>query len=332
MREMRASWSAADTRSAPGWPVHHWVAEGRRGIRFGIFGGPGPDWSAAVEWVKMVEELGFDSYWVGDHPVGFPFDCFTRLAAAAAATKRIRLGTLVACAAYRHPVMLARQVADVDRLSGGRVVLGLGIGDAPREFAQLGLRYGSVRERQEMLEEVLQVVPGLWGERPLTFPGKHVRISDTRVSPGPVQRPYVPVMIAGGGERVTLRQVARYADASNFGPGNLIGDAWNSGDARRKYAVLREHCEVLGRPFDSILRTHVNLAMKLGDTGTTSLVRDRASAFDFEFDRFIGTPRDAISYYRALADAGTQYFIASVSDAGTLKLLAEKVIPEVVRE
>lgn len=79
-----------------------------------------------------MEELGFDSYWVGDHPVEFPFDCFTRLAAIGAVTERVRLGTLVACAYYRHPLMLARQAADVDRVSGGRLVLGLGIGDATR--------------------------------------------------------------------------------------------------------------------------------------------------------------------------------------------------------
>lgn len=125
---------------------------GQHRIRFGIYGGPARDWPAAAEWGQMVEELGFDSYWVGDHPVQFPFDCWAHLAALAAVTERIRLGPLVGCALYRHPLLLARQVADVDRVSNGRVVLGLGIGDAPQEFAQLGLRYGSARERQEALE------------------------------------------------------------------------------------------------------------------------------------------------------------------------------------
>jgi alkanesulfonate monooxygenase SsuD/methylene tetrahydromethanopterin reductase-like flavin-dependent oxidoreductase (luciferase family) len=318
--------------SASGRPAHPWVEEGRRRIRFGIFGGPGADWPAALEWVQMIEELGFDSYWVGDHPVEFPFDCFTRLAAVATGTKKVRLGTLVACAQYRHPLLLARQVADVDRLSAGRAVLGLGIGDAPREFERLGLRYGKANERQEFLEELLRVLPGLWGEEPVTFQGEHVRLTKAKVSPGPVQRPRVPIMVAGGGERVTMRQVARYADASNFGPGNRTGDVWAPDDARRKYGALRRHCEAIGRPYDSILRTHVNFMLELKETGAASLVRDRAAAFDFDFDRFVGTSADAVEYYRALADAGVRYFIVSVRGTKTLRLLAEKVVPEAVRE
>ncbi|HSL01543.1 MAG TPA: LLM class flavin-dependent oxidoreductase [Rubrobacteraceae bacterium] len=189
--------------------THPWVVEGRERVRFGIFGGPAADWSAALAWVRTIEELGFDSYWVGDHPVEFPFDCFTRLSAVATITERVRLGTLVACVPYRHPLMLARQAADVDRASGGRLVLGLGIGDARREFAQLGLSYGRPREHQELLEEVLRVIPALWAGESVTFEGRHVRLGGASLSAGPVQRPWVPIMVAGGGERVTLRQVAR---------------------------------------------------------------------------------------------------------------------------
>lgn len=214
---------------------------------------------------------------------------------------------------------------------GGRLVLGLGIGDAPREFAKLGLHYGKPRERQEVLEETLRVLPSLWKGEAVTFKGSHLRLSGTRLSPGPLQEPWVPLMVAGGGERVTLRQVARYADASNTGPGNLIGSAWGSEEMRRKHEVLRRHCEEIGRPPDSVLRTHVNFMMKLGEGERTSVVRDRAAAFDFDFDRFVGAPEDAVAYYRSLVDAGVRYFITSVADAGTLRLLAKDVVPEVVR-
>jgi alkanesulfonate monooxygenase SsuD/methylene tetrahydromethanopterin reductase-like flavin-dependent oxidoreductase (luciferase family) len=315
----------------PECPAHPWVSEGQNRVRFGIYGGPGSDWDAARSWARTVEELGFDSYWVGDHPVEFPFDCFTRLSAIATITERVRLGTLVTCAHYRHALMLARQAADVDRVSGGRLVLGLGIGDAPREFAQLGLNYGKTGERQELLEEMLQVLPTLWTGESVTFEGRHVRLADAKVLPGPVQRPWVPIMVAGGGERVTLRQVAQYADASNTGPGNLIGNAWGPEEMRRKHEVLRRHCEEMGRPLESILRTHVNFMLKLGKKETTSVVRDRAVAFDFDFDRFVGTPEDAIAYYRALVEVGARYFITSVANTQTLKLLAEEVMPEVVR-
>ena len=312
-----------------GWDrtAHPWVAEQRSRVRFGIFGGPGPDWSAALRWARMVEELGFDSYWVGDHPVEFPFDCFTRLAAVAVVTERIRLGSLVACVLYRHPLVLARQAADVDRLSGGRLVLGLGIGDAPREFGQLGLSLGKASERQEIQEEVLQVIPPLWSGKTVTFEGRHVRLAEASLSPGPAQRPHVPIMVAGGGERVTLRQVARYADASNLGPGNRTGGAWGPQEVRRKHEHLHRHCEALGRPYEHVLKTHVNFMLKLGKGESKAVVRDHARAFDFDFDRFVGTPADAVAYYRALVDAGARYFIVSVADAETLRLLAEEVVP-----
>ena len=138
-------------------------------------------------------------------------------------------------------------------------------------------------------------------------------------------------MMAGDGERVTLRQVAQYADASNTGPGNPIGDAWGPEQMRRKHEVLRSHCEKIGRPPESILRTHVNFMMKLGKDESASVVRDRAVAFDFDFDRFTGTPEDAVAYYRVLVGVGVRYFITSVADAETLRLLAEDVVPEVVR-
>jgi len=324
---------ASSSRLAHSGPAAHpWVAERQGRIRFGIYGGPARDWSAAVEWVQLVEELGFDSYWVGDHPAQFPFECWAHLAALAAVTKRIRLGPLVECALYRHPVLLARQVADVDRISDGRVVLGLGIGDAQHEFAQLGLRYGSSRERQEILEEMVQVVPALWGEDPITFSGRHVKVREARIRPEPVQKPHVPILIAGGGERVTLRQVAQYADASNFGAGNLIGKAWGLDDVRRKYEALHEHCRAFNRPYESVLRTYVNFGLELGETESSSVLRSHVAAFDFSFDRFVGTPRDAVAYYRALAGAGVQYFIASIrgEDPNVLRLLAEEVVPEVV--
>jgi alkanesulfonate monooxygenase SsuD/methylene tetrahydromethanopterin reductase-like flavin-dependent oxidoreductase (luciferase family) len=111
---------------APVWTPHPWVAEAARGVRFGVDLGPAPDGAASVEWAQMVEELGFDSFWLRDHPARAPEDPFTYLAAIAASTRRIRLGTLVACALYRHPILLARVAADVDRLSGGRLILGLG--------------------------------------------------------------------------------------------------------------------------------------------------------------------------------------------------------------
>src|SRR5438876_8964293 len=191
--------------------VHPWIGESDQRVRFGlgILG-----WRAGRDLLRLgqnAEELGFDSYWVQDHPMGGP-DCWTSLAALASTTERLRLGSIVSCVYYRSPALLARQAADVDRLSGGRLVLGVGFGDNEEEFRQMNLPVPPVPERQAALEETVRIVRGLWSGKPFTFDGVHFGVHDAMLPAGPVQQPYVPVLIAGGGERVTLRQVAEYAD------------------------------------------------------------------------------------------------------------------------
>ena len=151
--------------------IHPWVAAGDGGVRFGVAYGPRTDWPEVRDFVQLVEALGFDSYWVMDHPVS-GFDAWSSLAALAAATTRLRLGPLVSCVYYRSPAMLARLAADVDRVSGGRLVLGLGGGNHAREFAQLGFSFPSVRERLQAVDETIRIVRGLWGEAPFTFVGE----------------------------------------------------------------------------------------------------------------------------------------------------------------
>src|SRR5258708_956397 len=154
----------------PDRPVHPWVAAAAAGPRFG--GGLGPQTLPdCIEFVQHAEELGFDSYWANDHPTRTG-DPWTVLTALAATTKRIRLGSLVSCVYYRNPVVLARQAADVDRLSRGRLVLGLGIGDDAREFEQLGLPFPPSVERHEALEESIEIVTRLWGGQPVDYRGK----------------------------------------------------------------------------------------------------------------------------------------------------------------
>jgi alkanesulfonate monooxygenase SsuD/methylene tetrahydromethanopterin reductase-like flavin-dependent oxidoreductase (luciferase family) len=133
--------------------IHPWVAEQARRVRFGVYNGPLADWPALRVWAQDVERLGFDSLWIGDHTTFYPVDCWTTLAAVAVHTERLRLGPLVSCVYYRPPALLARMAADVDRLSGGRLVLGLGIGDIPKEFQQLGLAEPPFPERAAALTE-----------------------------------------------------------------------------------------------------------------------------------------------------------------------------------
>jgi alkanesulfonate monooxygenase SsuD/methylene tetrahydromethanopterin reductase-like flavin-dependent oxidoreductase (luciferase family) len=315
-------------------PVHPWVAEAERRIRFGIVHpllGSDLAWPEVNRCVQQAEALGFDSYWFSDHPL-LNADCWTRIAALAATTRAIRLGTMVTCIYYRHPVLLARIVADIDRMSDGRVVLGVGMGDFAPEFAQLGLPFPPTPARQEALEEAIDIVRGVWGEEPFTLDGEHFQVHGARIEPPPAQQPRVPILIAGAGERVTLRQVAAFANASNFGPNPHTGAVFGVEAARRKFAVLREQCARIGRPFGSILRTYWSPPVILAETGDE--LRQKTAAISADEHRFygdqmtIGTPEEVIPHFQRLIDAGFQYFILHTrADLETARLLAERVLP-----
>jgi alkanesulfonate monooxygenase SsuD/methylene tetrahydromethanopterin reductase-like flavin-dependent oxidoreductase (luciferase family) len=312
-------------------PVHPWVAEGARRVRFGIDLGPFPTLAASIEWAQAIEELGYDSFWLRDHPARAPEDPFTCLAAIAAGTRRIRLGTLVACVQFRHPVLLARVAADVDRLSNGRLVLGLGAGWDPTEFAQMGLPLPPARDRLDALEETLHLLPRLWGDEPVTYEGRHLRVAGARVTNGPVQ-PRVPILVGGGGERRTLRLVAQYADACNT-EGNDRGSsgAWTPEMLVHKHAVLSEHCEAVGRPEASILRTHFRYPLVVAETpGRLQEKLDLLPPDVRESTcRVVGSPREVIDTLRPLIGAGVQYFIFVATDLDSARLVAERVTPEV---
>jgi alkanesulfonate monooxygenase SsuD/methylene tetrahydromethanopterin reductase-like flavin-dependent oxidoreductase (luciferase family) len=316
-------------------PIHPWAAAGADGVRFGIASGPRNDWPVLRDFVQAVEDLGFDSYWVPDHPM-LGRECWTTQAAVSLVTRRLRLGSLVNCVGYRHPALLARQVADVDHLSQGRAVLGVGIGDMDFEFARLGLPYTPARERQAALEEAVQIIQALLrGREPVTFRGRHLSVSEAALSTPPTQRPHVPLLIGGGGERVTLRQVAQYADMANWSESSLAGSARTLADVARKYAALRGHCAALGRPVEAVLRSHATFYLVLAPDAAAA----RAKVEQFppllrelsQDSTLAGTPADAIAHYRALREIGVQYLIAFIggNDLETVRLLAEEVIPQV---
>src|ERR1700760_4159298 len=280
-------------------PVHPWVAEGARRIRFGVVGNFLAGWPDHLRFATEAERMGFESVSLFDHPN--------------------RLMSMVSCVYYRSPFMLARQAADVDRISGGRLVLGVGIGDDVPEFDQLGLPFERTGQRQGAMAETVRRVQELWRDG---------------LRPGPVQEPYVPVLIGGGGERTTLRQVAELADVSNFAPHEWAGSAFDVTDVARKYGVLRDFCAAAGRPYESVLRSHFTPLLVLAED-EQELARKRETTripdADLSVRRVFATPPDAVRHYQALADAGVQYFIAGVngSDAETLRLLAEAVWPAV---
>lgn len=311
---------------------HPWVSAATDRFRFGVTFPPPPDWGATRDFAQTAEALGFDSLWLPDHPGALGGATWTTLAALAQSTRTLRLGPLVACAAYWNPVVLARAAADVDCLSGGRLVLGLGSGDMPTEFTQLGLDWGAAAARQARLEETLRVVRPLLRGETVSFAGEYVRAEGAVLDPPPVQQPHVPILVAGGGERTTLRYVAEQGDACNLGAAGWAGGAYTPADLARKLSVLDAHCADVGRPPDSVLRTGLALAV-VGSSPAAAraklgVIPDRFLAF---FGRLpiVGTPEEMVGKVRSLQAAGLQYLIFIVFDPESMRLLGEQVLPAV---
>jgi len=313
--------------------VHPWVTSGLGRTRFAI----GPAFldssSEILAFVQRAEALGFDACWANDHPNRL-MDCWTALSALAVATERIRLISFVSCVYYRSPYLLARQAADVDRLSGGRLVLGIGAGWDRGEFDEMCEPFPPTPARLETMEETLQIVQGLWRGEPFTFEGKHRQVRNAMLRKLPVQQPYVPILIAGGGERVTLRQVARYADMSNFAPHESAGSAFDVNDVQRKLGRLREYCSEIARPYDSIVRSHYTPLLTLAaEEDKLAVKKGKARIPDAKLHTvpLFATPEQAISHYQALSDAGMQFFLCQINgrDEETVQLLADVVVPAI---
>lgn len=291
----------------------------------------------------LVEQLGFDGCFIFDHPT-IQADPWTTLSFLAGLTSRVRLGSVVNCVSYRHPTMLARLTTDLDNLSRGRTMLGLGIGWLVPEFAALSLPYESATDRFAALEEALQIIPGVWGDEKFSYDGKYYQVGPVRISPPPLQ-PGPPIMIGGSGEKKSLRLVAKYADACNVSDMVRTEQGEVRGDSpvvlAHKFEVLKGYLAEYGRAYDEVLRTHFTLRMVLGRSeqvaadkvaafrqgasGSPGTRRAHPSAF------VTGTPEQVIPYYQSLVDAGAQYFVVQIdaTDTETLELLATEVMPRV---
>src|SRR5882724_1793588 len=215
-------------------------------VRFGLcLPQFGSTWSQAREVAQAADEGGFDSVWVVDHFVNLPdesvgvLEAWTETVAAAAITRRVRIGQLVLCVSYRPPALLAKMAATLDQVCGGRLIVGLGAGWHQIEYEQYGYPFPPIGTRLAQLGEALEILRRMWTEERTTFDGKHFTVRDAPCNPKPVQR-RLPILIGGGGERVLLRLVARHADIWN----NL---GINHADVARKRDVLAAHCRAIGR-------------------------------------------------------------------------------------
>lgn len=236
------------------------------------------DWASAperlgaelAEVARLADDVGYDSLWVMDHYFQIPpigpaedpmLDGYAALAYMAAATRRLRLGTMVSGVTYRHPGLLVKAVTTLDVLSGGRAYFGIGAAWFEREHQGLGVPFPPVKERFERLEEALQIALQMWDESNNgPYHGKHYQLAETLNHPQAITRPHPPILVGGGGEKKTLRLVAQYADACNLfampGPDGLA----------HKLEVLKQHCADLGRDYATIEKTSM-ARLDLGPNG-----------------------------------------------------------------
>jgi len=282
---------------------------------------------AKAQWA---ETHGFVWFSVMDHliqigGVGAPDEPFlegwTVLSALAAVTSRIRLATLASSVAFRNPAHLAKIAASVDLISRGRLTLGIGAGWFEAEYRQYGWEFPprpAVRIRQ--MEEAVRLILAMWTEKRTTFHGKYFHVEDAILEPKPVQKPRPPVMIAGGGEQLTLRYVARLADLCNVG-GEPEG-------VRHKLDVLRRHCDAAQRDYDKIEKTNILSALLARDEAAVAAKRERLSA-QGPLRGLVGTPSQAVDLIGLYQDAGVQLFINSDyrNDMETHELMASDVMP-----
>jgi F420-dependent oxidoreductase-like protein len=277
--------------------------------------------------------MGFDSFWVMDHfhqiPIlGTPdqpmLEGWTTISVLAGITTRIKLGTLVTGVLYRYPSVLAKIAATLDVLSKGRLFLGIGASYFEGESSAYGITssgsFPSNQERLLRLEEAIQIIRKMWSEEPsASFNGTYYQINNAYCNPKPIQKPSPSILVGGSGERKTLKIVAKYADACNlFGSIETI---------KRKLDVLKEHCKSVGRDYDSILKTKLDLVV-IDDS--EEIARKRAQQFykgipeqqirDREFAIY-GTRENVSRQIELLEEAGIQYLIAHFEPSRELEAL-----------
>jgi F420-dependent oxidoreductase-like protein len=273
-------------------------------------GGPAKIASTLADIAKAADEAGFASLWSMDHFFQIEFvgpreddmlEGYSTLSYLAAVTKTVKLGTMVTGVPYRYPGFLIKTVTTLDVLSGGRAYLGIGAAWFEGEAVALGIPFPPTATRFELLEEALQIAHQMWSDNNGPYHGKHNTLTETLCVPQPLSKPHPPILVAGGGEKKTLRMVAQYADACNlFGGPDQVGP---------KLDILKAHCETLGRDYATIEKTTLN---------TVHVAPGQMTA------------KDLIASCKALHDIGVDQAIVNmpnVHEAGALDVFAKEIIP-----
>jgi len=316
------------------------------GLKFGVFLDPlflSTTYPLFKEEALEAERLGYESLWVSDHlmtgkkPI---IECFTTLSAFASITRTIRLGSLVACNSYRNPSILAKTAATVDVISNGRLEFGIGAGWDEEEYRAYGIPFLKASIRIAQLKEGVEIIRRMWTEESPSYSGKYFSIRGAHCEPKPVQKPHPPITIGGGGEKLTLRVVAEYADRWSWG-GSVE-------EFTQRLKVLEAHCSQVGRDCAEIekslyarvkisnnrreLRNYFEKLYSGGQLyfGTPVLFEEWFQTLRTR--NIVGTLEECLVKIREYADLGITYFMLTFLDLPSthdMRLFAEEIMGKV---
>ncbi len=314
-------------------------------VSFGVFlpfyafqneAAPTPLFPRIRDVVLECERLGYHSVWLDDHlmygntPI---LECWSTLAALAAATTHLRLGTMVTCASFRNPALLAKIAATVDVISGGRLEFGVGAGVQETEHRAYGFQFPKIPIRIERMKEAVEIIKALWSEDKASYNGKHYSMKEAVCEPKPLQKPHPPITIGGSGEKLLLKVTAQHADRYDWGclPSITL--------YKHKLKVLESHCSAVGRDFWEIERScwpggQVVIA-RTKEELRGKIMREKPKSVtleDFERTSLIGTPDECARKLQPYVDLGVTHFMlffGDLPDFSSLCLFAEIVAKKI---
>ncbi len=294
---------------------------------------PETQWDTILKASKQIEDLNYESVWVYDHfhtvpsPTQDPtFECWSLMAALSQVTEKVRIGQMCTCNSYRNPAYLTKVASTIDSMSGGRLEFAIGAGWYDQEYKAYGYDYPTAGVRLKMLEEALQIYIAMNTKDKASFNGEYYSINNAINQPKPLQKPYPPLWVCGGGEKVTLKLLAKYGDYGNW---DVDVDGFIS-----KSKILKNHCEQQNRDYSEIKKTlHTNVVIGENEKDLNNKINKISDVTGIPKEMYINKPLigtvdkvfDTIDEFKSVECA---YIIAYVPDivwGNSLEILSEKI-------
>ena len=305
-----------------------------QGWRMDLHGiSPEKQWDTILKASKDIEDLNYESVWVYDHfhtvpsPTQDPtFECWSLMAALSQITEKVRIGQMCTCNSYRNPAYLTKVASTIDSMSGGRLEFAIGAGWYDQEYKAYGYEYPSAGIRLKMLEEALQIYIAMNTEEKATFEGEFYSIKNAINQPKPLQKPYPPLWVCGGGEKVTLKLLAKYGDYGNW---DVDVDGFI-----HKSEILKNHCEQQERDYSSIKKTlHTNVIIGENQKDLENKIEKISTVTGIPKDMYIdkplvGTQEKVFNTVDEFKSVDCSYIIAYIPDivwGNSLEILSEKI-------